>query len=67
MKTVKLSLKELVAVLDPLHTNAYDRIFLALEKKAMQEVGEENWLKIWNSDEWQVNAELIFDEGVAYD
>jgi hypothetical protein len=64
MKTVKLSLRELIAILDPLNPNAFDKVYRALEKKAIQEVGEENWLEIWNSDEWQVNAELIFDEEV---
>jgi hypothetical protein len=64
MKTVKLSLRELIAILDPLNPNAFDKIYRALEKKAILEVGEENWLEIWNSDEWQVNAELIFDEEV---
>ena len=67
MKTVKLSLREIIAILDPLQRNAYDKLQHALEKKAMAEIGEENWLKVWDSDEWHVNMELIFDEEVAYE
>jgi hypothetical protein len=67
MKTVKLTLKEIIAILDPLQRNAYDKLQYALEKKAMAEIGEENWLKVWNSDEWQINMELIFDDEVAYE
>jgi len=67
MKTVKLSLKEIIAILDPLQQDAYDKLQYALEKKAMAEIGEENWLKVWNSDEWQVNMELIYDDEVVYE
>jgi hypothetical protein len=67
MKTVKLSLREIIAILDPMQRDAYDKLQRALEKKAMAEIGEENWLKVWNSDEWQVNMELIFDDEVAYE
>lgn len=64
MKTVSLGLKEIIAILDPLNQNAYDKLFQALEKKVIQNIGEEGWLKIWNSDEWAVNLNLDFEEEV---
>jgi hypothetical protein len=58
--TVNLSLNEVIAILDPLNANAYDKLQQALEKKAIDLVGEDEWLTIWDSDNWAVNLNLEF-------
>lgn len=58
--TVNLSLNELIAILDPLNANAYDKLQQALEKKAIDLIGEDAWLKTWNSDDWAVSLNLEF-------
>jgi hypothetical protein len=58
--TVNLSLNEVISILDPLNANAYDKLQQALEQKAISLVGEDEWLTIWNSDEWAVSLNLEF-------
>jgi len=65
MKTVSLSMNEIIAILDPLNQNAYDKLQQALEQKAIAVLGDEvSWLALWNSDEWAIKLDLTFDEEV---
>ena len=65
MKTVSLSMNEMIAILDPIHQEAYFKLFTALEDKVMEAIGEDKWLKVWNSDEWRTKLTLEYDEEVA--
>ena len=64
MKTVTLNIAEIIAVLDPLNQDAYDRLQQALEAKAIAILGGDEWLEVWNSDEWTVNLNLNFNDEV---
>jgi hypothetical protein len=64
MKTVTLNIAEIIAVLDPLNQDAYDRLQQALEAKAIAVLGGDEWLEVWNSDEWTVNLNLNFNDEV---
>jgi acetyl-CoA carboxylase carboxyltransferase component len=66
-QTVNLSLNEVIAILDPLNANAYDKLQQALEKKAIALVGEDSWLNAWNSDEWAVSLNLEFNVNKSFD
>jgi hypothetical protein len=65
MKTVSLSMNEIIAILDPLNQDAYDKLQQALEQKAIAVLGDEvSWLALWDSDEWNIRLDLTFDEEV---
>jgi len=62
MKTVSLSMNEIIAILDPINQDAYNRLQLALETKVGADIGDEKWLRVWNSDEWRIKLTLEYDE-----
>lgn len=64
MKTVSLNIGEIISILDPLSPDAYDKLVRALEKKVVKNLGEDQWLKVWNSDDWTVNLILNYAEEV---
>jgi hypothetical protein len=63
MKTISLTIGEIIAALDPVDPNAFDNLYKALEAKAITEIGLDNWLKVWESDNWTVKTQLFFEEG----
>lgn len=65
MKTVNLNIGEIISILDPLNPNAYDKLQSALEEKVSKDIGEEQWLKVWNSDDWTVTLTLNYAEAAA--
>jgi hypothetical protein len=62
MKTVSLNLMQIIATLDPLHHDAYDLLQRELMYKAQELIGEEQWNKVFDSDDWTVNMTLTFNE-----
>jgi hypothetical protein len=60
MKTVSLNLMQIIATLDPLHHDAYDLLQRELMYKAQELIGEEQWNKVFDSDDWTVNMTLTF-------
>ena len=62
MKTVSLNIGEIISILDPLSPDAYDKLEQALGAKIAEEIGEEQWLKVWNSDDWTMNLVLNYAE-----
>ena len=62
MKTISLNIGEIIAALDPVHPDAFDRLYQALETKAAAHIGLDNWLKVWESDNWTVKTQLFFEE-----
>jgi len=62
MKTVNLSIEEIISILDPLNQSAYDKLQSALEEKVSKDIGEDQWLKVWNSDDWTINLTLNYLE-----
>ena len=65
MKTVSLSMNEIIAILDPINQEAYFKLFTALEDKVMEDIGEDKWLTVWNSDEWRIKLTIEYDEEIA--
>jgi len=64
MKAVSLNIGEIIAILDPLNPDAYDKLEQALGAKVIKEMGEEQWLKVWESDDWTMNLTLNYAEAV---
>jgi hypothetical protein len=62
MKTVSLNLMQIIATLDPLHHDAYDALQRELMHKAQELIGEEQWSKVFDSDDWTINMNLMFNE-----
>jgi len=62
MNSVSLTLGEIIAALDPVNEEAFNNLYKAIEAKAIAKIGEENWLKVWNSDNWTVKTELFFKD-----
>ena len=62
MNTVSLSMNEIIAILDPIHQEAYFKLFTALEDKVMETIGEDKWLKVWNSDDWRIKLTLEYED-----
>jgi hypothetical protein len=65
MKTISMSMGEIIAILDQINPEAYDKLQNAIESKVIEQIGENSWLKIWNSDEWRITLKLDFLEGIA--
>ena len=64
MREVSLNIGEIIAILDPLNPDAYDKLEKALGAKIIEAIGEEEWLKVWNSDDWTMNLTLNYAEAV---
>ena len=62
MRSVSLTLGEIIAALDPVNEEAFNSLYKAIEAKAISQIGEDNWLKVWNSDNWTVKTQLFFEE-----
>ena len=62
MTTVKLNLMQLIATLDPVHQNAYDTLQRELMQKAVELIGREQWDKVFDSDDWTIEANLTFNQ-----
>jgi hypothetical protein len=62
MTTVSLNLMQLIATLDPVHQDAYDTLQRELMQKAVELIGRDQWDKVFDSDEWTVNATLSFNQ-----
>lgn len=57
----KLSVPEIIEILDPLNQNAYDKLQGALEQKILNLISEKKWLEIWESGDWEIELSLNFD------
>ena len=62
MKTISMSMGEIIATLDPINQEAYDKLQTAIQAKAIKQMGEDGWLKVWNSDEWRITLKLDYLE-----
>ena len=62
MTTVSLNLMQLIATLDPVHQDAYDTLQRELMQKAVELIGRDQWDKVFDSDDWTVNATLTFNQ-----
>ena len=63
MKTVTLTQREIIDLLDKLHPNAYDLLQSAIEEKAIDQLGHEAWIKRWETGNWDINLNLrYFDD-----
>lgn len=62
MTTVNLNLMQLIATLDPVHQDAYDALQSELMQKAVELIGRDQWDKVFDSDDWTVNATLTFNQ-----
>jgi len=62
MKTVSLSMNEIISILDPFTEDAYNNLQRALEGKANAQIGEDKWLDVWNSDNWRIKLTLEYIE-----
>lgn len=60
----KLSMHEMMQILDPLNQNAYDNLQSALEQKICNTMSEEKWLAVWESGEWDIEMVVTFKEAV---
>ena len=62
MQTVSLNLGQIIATLDPLHHDAYDVLQRELMERAISAIGRAKWDKVFDSDEWTINMNLVFNE-----
>jgi len=62
MKTVNLSMQEIINILDPIHQNAFDLLNNAIQEKLIDQIGEERWLKTFDSDNWNIKLNLNYEE-----
>ena len=62
MPKFRLNAGEMIEILDSIHQNAYDKLQSALEKKILQTMSEEEWLAIWETDEWTIETSISFGE-----
>jgi hypothetical protein len=62
MTTVSLNLMQLILTLDPVHQDAYDALQRELMQKAVELIGRDQWDKVFDSDDWTVNATLTFNQ-----
>lgn len=59
---VTLDMYEMQDILDDLHINAYDRLQNTLEKKLCRTIHEDDWLKIWQEGDWEIEMILKLKE-----
>lgn len=62
MTKVSLNLMQLIATLDPVHQNAYDTLQRELMQKAVELIGRDQWDKVFDSDDWTIEANLTFNQ-----
>ncbi len=62
MTTVSLNLMQLIATLDPVHQDAYDTLQRELMQKAVELIGRDQWDRVFDSDEWTIDATLSFNQ-----
>ena len=62
MTTVSLNLMQLILTLDPVHQDAYDALQRELMQKAVELIGRDQWDKVFDSDDWTINATLSFNQ-----
>lgn len=55
---VTLDMYEMMEILDKLNQNAYDKLQSALEQKLCKTINEDDWLKIWENGNWDVEMVL---------
>lgn len=62
MNKFKLTMYEMIEVLDPINKNAYDKLQIALEQKICEAMGEEKWREIWVTSDWDIEMSISFNE-----
>ena len=58
MVKFKLNAGEMIEILDSVHQNAYDKLQSALEDKICKSISEDEWLKIWESGDWEIEMSI---------
>jgi hypothetical protein len=53
---------QLIATLDPVHRDAYDTLQRELMQNAVELIGRDQWDKVFDSDDWTINATLTFNQ-----
>lgn len=61
MLTVTLNQGEIIAILDALHSNAYDKLQQALEAKIPDDKAAA-WLESWEAQQWEIKLNLNYEE-----
>lgn len=61
IKTVTLTMQEIINVLDPLNPNAFDLLNSALQEKVINDIGEDAWLDTFDSDNWNMKLNLNYE------
>ena len=62
---VKLNMYEMMEILDTLNQNAYDKLQSALEQKLCKTIHEDDWIKIWESGEWDIEMVLTLKRNAS--
>lgn len=57
-----LNMYEMMELLDPLHRDAYDKLQSALEQKICKTIPEGEWLRLWDSGEWEIEMVINIKE-----
>lgn len=62
MPKFTLNMYEIMEVLDPLNQNAYDKLQSALESKICKTMPEAEWVKLWESGDWEIEMVINIKE-----
>ena len=62
MPKFKLSMHEMMEILDPINQTAYDKLQIALEQKVCKAMPEEKWLEIWESENYEIEFSIKLKE-----
>jgi hypothetical protein len=61
IKTVTMTMQEIINVLDAIHPNAFDLLNSALQEKVINDIGGDEWLKTFDSDNWNIKLNLNYE------
>jgi hypothetical protein len=61
IKTVNLTMQEIIDILDPINPDAFNLLNNALQEKVINDIGEDAWLKTFDSDEWNIKLSLNYE------
>jgi hypothetical protein len=61
IKTVTMTMQEIINVLDAINPNAFDLLNSALQEKVINDIGGDAWLKTFDSDNWNIKLNLNYE------
>ena len=61
IKTVTMTMQEIINVLDAINPNAFDLLNSALQEKVINDIGGDEWLKTFDSDNWNIKLNLNYE------